>query len=63
MPYASFSQSLSFSYDNAGNRVKREITMAAKALPKKSNATYFSEMLSREEYPYLSESNERTAES
>ncbi|NPD82006.1 T9SS type A sorting domain-containing protein [Prevotella sp. PINT] len=46
MPYASFSQSLSFSYDNAGNRVKREITMAAKALPKKSNATYFSEMLS-----------------
>lgn len=46
MPYASFSQSLSFSYDNAGNRVKREITMAAKALPKKSDTTYYSEMLS-----------------
>lgn len=42
---------LSFSYDSAGNRVKREIVVEKKSAPSKAdgNSEYFSEMLSEKE--------------
>ena len=39
IPCAVFAQSVKYTYDNAGNRVKREIVMMAKALRQKAGAT------------------------
>lgn len=47
VPLIAFSQSkLRYSYDNAGNRVKREIVVKTKSLPDSSDPEYYSEMLS-----------------
>lgn len=47
VPFIAFSQSkLHYSYDNAGNRVKREIVVRTKSLPDSSDPEYYSEMLS-----------------
>lgn len=47
VPLIAFSQSkLHYSYDNAGNRVKREIVVRTKSLPDGSDPEYYSEMLS-----------------
>ena len=47
VPLIAFSQSkLHYSYDNAGNRVKREIVVKTKSLPDSSDPEYYSEMLS-----------------
>lgn len=47
MPYAASAQSVKYSYDNAGNRIKREIVMKAKSSYKETSRTEcFSEMLS-----------------
>lgn len=47
VPLIAFSQSkLHYSYDNAGNRVKREIVVRTKSLPDSSDPEYYSEMLS-----------------
>lgn len=47
MPYAASAQSVKYSYDNAGNRIKREIVMKAKSFYKETSTTEcFSEKLS-----------------
>ena len=47
MPYAALAQNVKYSYDSAGNRIKREIVMNTKSSYKEaSTAEYFSEMLS-----------------
>lgn len=47
MPYAASAQSVKYSYDNAGNLIKREIVMKAKSSYKETSRTEcFSEMLS-----------------
>ena len=47
VPLIAFSQSkLHYSYDNAGNRIKREIVVKTKSLPDESDPEYYSEMLS-----------------
>lgn len=47
VPLIAFSQSkLHYSYDNAGNRVKREIVVKTKSLPDSSDPEYYSDMLS-----------------
>lgn len=47
MPYATLAQNVKYSYDSAGNRIKREIVMNTKSSYKEaSTAEYFSEMLS-----------------
>lgn len=38
-----------FSYDSAGNRVRREIVIEKKSAPSKMEAEYFSDMLSEKE--------------
>lgn len=46
-----YAKKVSFSYDNAGNRVKREIIVETKSVPSKDNLNpeYFSEILSEKE--------------
>ena len=39
MPYAASAQSVKYSYDNAGNRIKREIVMKAKSFYKETSTT------------------------
>lgn len=47
VPLIAFSQSkLHYSYDNAGNRVKREIVMKTRSVSDNSDPEYYSEMLS-----------------
>ena len=47
MTYAASAQRVKYSYDNAGNRIKREIVMKAKSSYKETSRTEcFSEMLS-----------------
>ena len=46
MPYAASAQSVKYSYDNAGNRIKREIVMKTKSSYEEASTTEcFSEML------------------
>ena len=46
MPYAASAQSVKYSYDNAGNRIKREIVMKTKSSYEETSTTEcFSEML------------------
>lgn len=49
--FAINAKNVSFSYDNVGNRVKREIIVEKKAAPSRetANPEYFSEMLSEKE--------------
>lgn len=41
-----YAQNVSFSYDNAGNRIKREIILQRKFVTEKTTNEYYSEMLS-----------------
>lgn len=51
MPYIASAQSVKYSYDNAGNRIKREIVMKTKAPYEEVSTTteYFSEKLSEKD--------------
>lgn len=47
VPLIAFSQSkVRYSYDNAGNRIKREIVVSTKSVSDDSSPEYYSEMLS-----------------
>ena len=60
MPYAALAQNVKYSYDSAGNRIKREIVMNTKSSYKEaSTAEYFSEMLSEKKNPDIPESDKR----
>ena len=48
-PFMIVSQDIRFSYDAAGNRVKREIVMEAKALDTKSTTDCFSESIAKKD--------------
>lgn len=48
MPYAASAQSVKYSYDNAGNRIKREIVIKTKSSYEETSTTEcFSEMLGK----------------
>lgn len=50
VPFIAFSQSkVRYSYDNAGNRVKREIVVSTKSVADNSIPEYYSEMLSEKD--------------
>lgn len=53
MPYAASAQSVKYSYDNAGNRIKREIVMKTKSSYEEASTTEcFSEMLLEKIFEY-----------
>lgn len=50
VPFIAFSQSkVRYSYDNAGNRVKREIVVNTKSVSDDSTPEYYSEMLAEKD--------------
>lgn len=49
LPFVNSAQNIRFSYDTAGNRIKREIIMETKALDTKSTTDCFSESIAKQD--------------